>query len=244
MRKEFYQDFTLKDEISKIEIISSKVDYSSLNRGNINLISNLKLTYLDDSNEKDFIICLDEYLPSISEDQYINIDVINLSYVFTCSRLTLFGEIEINILDKEEDEFKIDPFKESLLKSFINYKRNIEEVEMISTLNDEQINEEVIKEVVEIKEDEIIPYFEEKNKEEENYIELKLDEHFEVKKEKVEELVKDKYVSPYFYYRVGKNETINDIINKFNISLDDFKKYNNKSTYVENSLVKIVKNEK
>ena len=60
----------------------------------------------------------------------------------------------------------------------------------------------------------------------------------------IQYLIKDNYVSSFFYYRLTNEENINDIIKKFNISLDDFYRYNKKSEYKENSLIRIKKHEK
>ena len=65
-----------------------------------------------------------------------------------------------------------------------------------------------------------------------------IDEEISNEKPK-EELLKSNYVTTFFFYRVKNNETLNEILSKYNMSVDDFKKLNNSLEVKENDLVQI-----
>lgn len=121
--------------------------------------------------------------------------------------------------------------------------------------NIEILDKELIKSMEDIlKNDdvEMVSTFEEKNKEEVDIFEVRVDEEIktlplvneEIKEEnkndeKKEELLKTEYIPTFFFYRVKEKENIDDILNRYNMSFDDFKKLNNKTEVKENELIQI-----
>lgn len=231
MIKEFAYDLNLNEEIENVELISSVFT-------NEYLECEIKCKGKEKEKIEKCKIPLKEKIQISNLDEY-SIDLLDIDCYLENSQILLKGKIDYRKKEKEEDSFSLDPFKQSLLKSFISFKRNKEEVDIISTLDTK----------------EIIPY-QDLKLEEENNIELINDQSTEefideisLTKEKEdvkqnENLIKDNYVSSFFYYRLTNNENINDIIKKFNLTLDDFYKYNKKSEYKENCLIRIKKHEK
>ena len=126
-------------------------------------------------------------------------------------------EDEIEVLDSE------------LIKSMEDILKN-EEVEMVSTLN-ENVEENI--DIFDVRLDdeiETLPLINEEDKENINE---------QIKEETKEELLKTEYITTFFFYRVKKNENLDDILNRFQMSFDEFKKMNNKMEVKENDLIQI-----
>ena len=230
MIKEFVHDLMFEDEIEDIEILSSSLNNDFLE-------CELKCKCKDLEKIEKCKIPLKDKMDITNYNDYI-FDLIDIDCSLENSQILLKGKIDYWKKEKLEDKFSIDPFKQSLLKSFISFKRNKEEVDVISTLDKEIIPYQDL----EIEEDNNIEFI---NEEKEEVEDLNVSTKAKNKVENDNDvLIKDNFVSSFFYYRLTNEENINDIIKKFNISLDDFYRYNKKSEYKENSLIRIKKHEK
>lgn len=270
MKREFYQDFLLDSGAYKVDILSSKIS-GGMNRDgecSCTVSSRVKIFYPDREEEKTFEVVMKEF-PFECSTASLKMDVLDIQSLLTCSRLTLYGKIEINAVEKGVDEFKIDPTKESLIQSYLSFQRNkreSREVDVISTLPEDEMAKKIL-------EEEILPIScedLEQNEEDEHVIlsqaeeekiesrdekeveeETEKAEESEKKEEQIEikeaekavkqELLKENFVSPYFYYRLGKDETLNDALAKWNVGMDEFLKCNSARDYHENSLIRIRK---
>lgn len=268
MKREFYQDFLLDSGAYQVDILSSKIS-GGMNRDgecSCTVSSRIKIFYPEREEEKTLEIVMKEF-PFECTAGSLKMDVLDIHSLLTCSRLTLYGEIEINAIEKGVDEFKIDPTKESLIQSYLSFqrsKRENREIDVVSTLPEDEIAQKIL-------EEEIVPIScedLEKSDEDEHVILAKSDEEKEcpdvaeeTKKPEEEspekdeapieikeaekaikqELLKENFVSPYFYYRLGKDETLNDALRKWNVGMDEFLKCNSSREYRENSLIRIRK---
>ena len=149
-------------------------------------------------------------------------------------KIKVVGEEEIKekLIFRDERKMEFPPTestseeKVSLNEDFLNQIENIfdnEKVDVISTLDKE--NEEEKEDIFEVRMEEITPL-------------PLIDEEISNEKPK-EELLKSNYVTTFFFYRVKNNETLNEILSKYNMSVDDFKKLNNSLEVKENDLVQI-----
>lgn len=250
MKKEFYKDFPFDQKIDQCEIIKSKVSCVELLNKTIKcqIECDVKLFFQGKEEVKTLEIPFENEIDQ-EEISSCEASINKIDYFITCSRLTLSGEIEIKEKIRESEEFKIDPLKDSLLSSFISYKRNKEkDVEIVSTLSESEIKNQIDHINIDLNN------LEKVNNEEENIqvprpYELKEDEDDEIviKSEPIKEdsiegkkesILQDNYVSSYFYYKVGKNEKLTDILLKLQVSMDDFLKYNKQKEYPENTLLK------
>ena len=72
----------------------------------------------------------------------------------------------------------------------------------------------------------------------EKEVESKEDKIIEESKPK-EEILKSEYVTTFFFYRVKVKESLEDILNRFNKSYDEFTKLNKKTSIKENDLIQL-----
>lgn len=253
MKKDFYKDFSFEQKIDYCEIIKSKVTCVELLDKKIKCQIECEVKLLFQGKEE-FTTLEIPFENDINQDELSSCEVsINkIESFITCSRLTISGELEVKEKIRESEEFKIDPLKESLLSSFISYKRNKErDVEIISTLPDSEIKNQIQNIGVDLNKKEELNY-EGESLDEPHPFELKEDEDDEIIiksepikeigiKEKKDSILQDNYVSSYFYYKVGKNEKLTDILLKLQVSMDEFLKYNKQKEFTENTLLKFRK---
>ena len=138
----------------------------------------------------------------------------------------MFNNRKMEFAPKEDE---IEVLDSELIKSMEDILKN-EEVEMVSTLN-EKVEENI--DIFDVRLDEEIdtlPLINEEDKENINE---------QIKEETKEELLKTEYITTFFFYRVKKNENLDDILNRFQMSFDEFKKMNNKIEVKENDLIQI-----
>lgn len=136
-----------------------------------------------------------------------------------------------------DEELKID---DDFLKSMEEMiKGNVKDVEMVSTVDN------LTDDIFDVRVDEDEPAIEDKGIIEDIPVPLPLvNEEYPVnnveKKEvKKEELLKTEYVKTFFFHRVKHDENLDDILNKYNMSLNDFKKLNKNVDIKENDLIQI-----
>lgn len=315
MKKEFFKDYLLSEEIKSIELLNSKIDYSYQD-GKCDLfkiVCKVRQKTINQTENKDYEIKLDNFeFPCEFKDQ-LKVEIVSINYLLTSFHLVIYGSMEVNQIERDEVSFSLDPFKKSLIDSFVEFKRNQQESEQEKTnsnkvnkslentklvykssdnlnkLEETDLNEvnsfnlkEQEKDSLEFLKDkknvEIITTLSDKDLEdklelikkddqinvEDDHIvieepplpvdkDLKLEEEKktgeiiekEVKTEentsKKEEIIKDNYVTSFFYYRLGKGETLTDVLVKYKITMGEFLKYNHEKDYKENSLVKIKK---
>lgn len=315
MKKEFFKDYLLSEEIKSIELLNSKIDYSYQD-GKCDLfkiVCKVRQKTINQTENKDYEIKLDNFeFPCEFKDQ-LKVEIVSINYLLTSFHLVIYGSMEVNQIERDEVSFSLDPFKKSLIDSFVEFKRNQQEseqektnsnkvnkslentklvykssdnlnkleetdlnevnsfnlkeqekdsleflkdkknVEIITTLSDKDLEDklELIKkdDQINVEDDHIVieepplPVDKDLKLEEEK----KTDEIIEkeVKTEentsKKEEIIKDNYVTSFFYYRLGKGETLTDVLVKYKITMGEFLKYNHEKDYKENSLVKIKK---
>lgn len=311
MKKEFFKDYLLSEEIKNVEILNSKIDYS-YQEGKCNafkIICKIRQKTLNNVENKDYEIELNNFEFDCEFKDQLRAEIVNINYLLTSFHLVIYGTIEVNQIERDEVSFTLDPFKKSLIDSFVEFKRNQQENESLNTdprkvvqleeikgklegnlekndsleiadinLNDEEMkknpleflkdkdNVEIIttlsgKELengfdlikkddqINIEDDHIIieepPIAVDKNIDEKKEPAIKEIETKNIenksKKDEKEEIIKDNYVTSFFYYRLGKGETLTDVLVKYKITMAEFLKYNHEKDYKENSLVKIKK---
>lgn len=135
-----------------------------------------------------------------------------------------------------DEEVKID---DNFLKSMEEMiKGNLKDVEMVSTVDN--VNDDIF----DVRVDEDEPAIVDEGIIEDMPVPLPLvNEEYpvnkmETKKEK-EELLKTEYVKTFFFHRVKHDENLDDILSKYNMSLNDFKKLNKNIDIKENDLIQI-----
>lgn len=226
MKRKFLKDFIVDDDVVSVELLESKLE---INDKGVNLINEMLIKKSDAVENVQYLISLNDVASDI-ENLDIEVEMINC--VKTCSRVTIFGDLKVKNRNKEKIDFQMNPFKEELMKGFISFKRD--DVEVISTLDEDSTFKE---------------------KDEYEIINLEVNEEGEVKEEnevkkeeipsfKKEELIKDEYTSPLFYYRIKDNENIGEILRRFNITEEEFRKFNKQKEYHTNSLIRIKRYEK
>lgn len=298
MKKEFLKDYFLKEEVSNVEILNSKVvyDYSKGKCFGFKVICSVRTSNLDKKETNDYEIEINDFEFDCEFKDQIKVDILNVSFVVSYPHLILYGTLDVDQIKRDEPSLKLDPFKKSLMDSFIELKRNKEvkkenkedthedveilnvddnsqnpieinniyemnnylntglgnNVEIVTTLDDEELKKSIdlIKkdDQISVDNDQIIieePIEVHHDLDGDKSVETKdnktEDTKLEEKPQKKDNLIKDNYVSSFFYYRLGKNETLTDVLFKYKISMNDFLKYNQKKDYGENSLIKLKK---
>lgn len=298
MKKEFLKDYFLKEEVSNVEILNSKVvyDYSKGKCFGFKVICSVRTSNLDKKETNDYEIEINDFEFDCEFKDQIKVDILNVSFVVSYPHLILYGTLDVDQIKRDEPSLKLDPFKKSLMDSFIEFKRNKEvkkenkedthedveilnvddnsqnpieinniyemnnylntglgnNVEIVTTLDDEELKKSIdlIKkdDQISVDNDQIIieePIEVHHDLDGDKSVETKdnktEDTKLEEKPQKKDNLIKDNYVSSFFYYRLGKNETLTDVLFKYKISMNDFLKYNQKKDYGENSLIKLKK---
>ena len=298
MKKEFLKDYFLKEEVSNVEILNSKVvyDYTKGKCFGFKVICSVRTSNLDKKETNDYEIEINDFEFDCEFKDQIKVDILNVSFVVSYPHLILYGTLDVDQIKRDEPSLKLDPFKKSLMDSFIEFKRNKEvkkenkedthedveilnvddnsqnpieinniyemnnylntglgnNVEIVTTLDDEELKKSIdlIKkdDQISVDNDQIIieePIEVHHDLDGDKSVETKdnktEDTKLEEKPQKKDNLIKDNYVSSFFYYRLGKNETLTDVLFKYKISMNDFLKYNQKKDYGENSLIKLKK---
>lgn len=297
MKKEFLKDYFLKEEVSNVEILNSKVvyDYTKGKCFGFKVICSVRTSNLDKKETNDYEIEINDFEFDCEFKDQIKVDILNVSFVVSYPHLILYGTLDVDQIKRDEPSLKLDPFKKSLMDSFIEFKRNKEvkkenkedahedveilnvddnsqnpieinniyemnnylntglgnNVEIVTTLDDEELKKSIdlIKkdDQISVDNDQIIieePIEVHHDLDGDKSVETKDNKTEDTKLEgpqKKDNLIKDNYVSSFFYYRLGKNETLTDVLFKYKISMNDFLKYNQKKDYGENSLIKLKK---
>lgn len=162
-------------------------------------------------------------------------------------KLIIGRERKMEFPPKDEEvseEVKLD---DDFLKSMEEMiKGSGKEIEVVSTMEGNETDDNDIFEV-RVDEDELA--IEDKGIVEDSIVPLPLIKEdlpvselpIEEKKDeqKKEELLKTEYVKTFFFHRVKKDENINDILSKYNMNYEDFKKLNKKTDIKENDLIQI-----
>lgn len=230
---ESFKDFVVEDSyLIKEEDEGFKVE------GKVNIRGNLK--YLDDEEEVFKEIKVDLLIPYDKLESRNMIKLVLDKVDFSKNENILLIKVKIKVIGDEEVKEKFmfenrkmeyEPVSEevTLDKDFMKsiedlMKSNKEEVDVVTTIKEEKENIDVFDfRVSEEKEDEPLPIVE--------------DEIKEIPKK--EELLKSDYVVTFLFYRVKENETLNDILNKFNMSKEDFYKLNKNKEVKVNDLVQV-----
>ena len=125
--------------------------------------------------------------------------------------------------------------KVTLNKDFIKEMENIlkfnEDVEVVSSVV-ENPTEDILD--IRISNEDVLPIVEETI--DENEKEVEIDKDLLPKKE---EILKTDYVTAFFFYRVRNKENLEDILNRFNMTKDEFIHLNKKTEIKENDLVQL-----
>ena len=236
MKKDFYKDFILNSDIYCADLKSAKIlEYHYQNNYLIfKIMADVQLKSTIEDKRKNFELLIEQPLEQMPFEN-LNLELSSIKCMLVNKRLTIYGEIELSGQIREEKEMRIDPFKEKLINSFVKLKRNFEDVDVISTIEEEnnQIStteEESNKNKISTVEEEVI-----------DPIEIVPVQLSCINNEKKEDYIKDSFVSSFFYYKMKKDEKITDVINKFNLTMDEILKYNNQKEYKENTLIKIKK---
>lgn len=236
MKKDFYKDFILNSDIYCADLKSAKIlEYHYQNNYLIfKIMADVQLKSTIEDKRKNFELLIEQPLEQMPFEN-LNLELSSIKCMLVNKRLTIYGEIELSGQIREEKEMRIDPFKEKLINSFVKLKRNFEDVDVISTIEEEnnQIStteEESNKNKISTVEEEVI-----------DPIEIVPVQLSCITNEKKEDYIKDSFVSSFFYYKMKKDEKITDVINKFNLTMDEILKYNNQKEYKENTLIKIKK---
>ena len=236
MKKDFYKDFILNSDIYCADLKSAKIlEYHYQNNYLIfKIMADVQLKSTIEDKRKNFELLIEQPLEQMPFEN-LNLELSSIKCMLVNKRLTIYGEIELSGQIREEKEMRIDPFKEKLINSFVKLKRNFEDVDVISTIEEEnnQIStteEESNKNKISTVEEEVI-----------DPIEIVAVQLSCITNEKKEDYIMDSFVSSFFYYNMKKDEKITDVINKFNLTMDEILKYNNQKEYKENTLIKIKK---
>ena len=232
MRKKFLKDFIVDDDVISVELLECKIDKG--NNQKPCLVNEMLIKKNDLSENHIFEIELDDDL--VKEYDFNNLNVDKINCIKTYSRVTIFGELSLKHKHKEDISFKINPFKESLLNSFISFKR--EDVDVVSTLDDQIKHYDQIIDDKDLNNMDLIGFEETSIGLKDTVEEVNSKEKEEINKEKI---IKDIFTSSIFYYRIQDGECINDILAKFNMSEEEFLRLNKSKEYSSNSLVRIKK---
>lgn len=229
MRKKFLKDFIVDDDVISVELLECKIEKDDKK---LCLVNEMLLKKNDLSENHIFKIELDEDIVKDNDLSNLNVDRINC--IKTYSRVTIFGELSLKHKQKDDINFKINPFKESLLNSFISFKRD--EVDVVTTLDDDIKHYDEVIDDVDMVNFDLVDF-----QEPFVHVEEKKAEDTYEKEETKDNLLKDVYTSSIFYYRIKEGETISDILSKFNMSEKDFLSINKAQEYKTNSLIRIKK---
>lgn len=228
---ESYKDFVVVDSyVIKEEDEGFKVE------GKIELRGNLK--YLDDEEEVFKEINVDLLIPYDKLESRAMIKLVLDKVDFSKNENVLLIKVKIKVIGDEEvkekfmyDERKMEyePVNEEInidqdfVKSIEEFmKEQKENVDVISTVEPENKEIDIFDFRVDENTDDPLPIVE------------------EVKEEsKKEGILKSDYVIAFYFYRVKDNETLNDILNKFNMNKEEFMKINNKENVKFNDLIQV-----
>lgn len=259
---DFSKSFVLEEGVNKISVVDNQIK-TSYNDNNLELSVYLKveLFYDDKEDLKEFEVKLDPIPLKYKYFTSLKHELNSCDCVLDNNNLNVNGNIMLSRQEEEEVcDFEM-PLKDKLYQSLLDFRnKEKQEVEIITTIDDndyleESINDEDIVSIDQDNDDQG-----ELNDLEDDYEEL-LDNEIEISPENIiievpnyndiqakkeiinkeKPLLRENYVSSYFFYRVNKNETIEDILKRFNLSRNDFYKYNQNKEYKENDLIQIVK---
>lgn len=218
LNKQFYKDFILEAKPIKSEIISTSIDYE-LNEGICDLIKVkciLKMDYISLNKELEYLIEIPNLKLECEKKEDIKIEIEKIDSLISFPHLVIYGNMKIMVNEDRLSSFNIDPFKKDLLDSFLNFKREQNDVEVISTIKlDEKKDDE----------DQII-------------IKKEFDEKIDSNLKK-EELFKENYKQSILYYRVKENETLNEILQRFNVTKEIYLKFNKDVDLKEGMFIKL-----
>lgn len=238
MKKDFYQDFNLEEDITKCEIISSSIEKKEIKNNNCKLLIKVKIDEINKENFKKNMEYQIETNLKLSDDiDAIDAELLSIDWLLISHRLTIFGDLEIKEIYREKRDLKYDPFKQKLINSFVSLKRSNKDLEVISTFDEENKKNDELEGGLDLLENVLDNKSEDEKEDQEDNVEIVA--AISNKKENNSININDSYVPSWFYYRIGKNEKLTDVINKFELTMEEFIKYNPNESYQENSLVKI-----
>ena len=221
--KEEQDGFKIEGKIKVSGIILYKDDEENINK-DINI--NILLPYEKLESKNMIKILLDKVDYSKNENMFLIKIKLKVIGDEETKENFMFNNRKMEFPPKEDE---IEVLDSELIKSMEDILKN-EEVEMVSTLN-EKVEENI--DIFDVRLDdeiETLPLINEEDKENTNE---------QIKEETKEELLKTEYITTFFFYRVKKNENLDDILNRFQMSFDEFKKMNNKIEVKENDLIQI-----
>ena len=239
-----YKDFVLEDKYLIKEVEEGfKVEGKIYLRG--------KISYLDDEEEIYKEIDVNILIPfeKLESRNMIKLVLDHAEYskndnvLLIKIKVKVIGDEEMkenfNIISERKMEYPPEE-KVSVSKDFIKEMEDIfkfnEDVEVVSSLKEEK-NEDIDIFDVRIENEDVLPLIDDevKKEKEETKIEVKEQEEIIPK----EEILKSEYVTTFFFYRVKEKENLEDILNRFNMSYDEFTKLNKKTSVKENDLIQL-----
>ena len=221
--KEEQDGFKIEGKIKVSGIILYKDDEENINK---DIDINILLPYEKLESKNMIKILLDKVDYSKNENMFLIKIKLKVIGDEETKENFMFNNRKMEFPPKEDE---IEVLDSELIKSMEDILKN-EEVEMVSTLN-ENVEENI--DIFDVRLDdeiETLPLINEEDKENINE---------QIKEETKEELLKTEYITTFFFYRVKKNENLDDILNRFQMSFDEFKKMNNKIEVKENDLIQI-----
>lgn len=231
---ESFKDFTLEDNyFIKEQEEGFKIEGKIVLKGNIHYLNEVEELYKE--------IEIDALLPfeKLESRHMIKLVIENADFskndnvLLIKIKIRVEGEDDVkeNLIFRDERKMEFPPeeevdlkINEDFVKSMEELLKTNEDVDVITTLNEEPIND----------------FFDIRvSNQEENQIEpLPLVEEEPIKQHK-DSLLKTEYVKSFFFYIVNENETIYDILNKFNMTKDDYLKLNKSLDIKPNDLIQI-----
>lgn len=235
---ESFSDFKLEDNyLIKESDDGFKIDGKILLRGNI--------SYGLEKEEIEKIIDVNVFLPYEKLESRSMIKLLidkaefdkNDNLLLIKIKIKVVGEEEIKekLVFREERKMEFPPkemevseklgLNDEFLKQMEDMFSNNKDVEVVSTLDD--IDNEVKEDIFEVRmEDKVEPL-------------PLIDDDLSTKNQEKEQLLKTEYVTTFFFYRVKDNDSLDEILKKYNMTRDEFTKLNNKFEIHPNDLIQI-----
>ena len=257
---DFSKSFVLDEGVNKISVVDNQIK-TSYNDNSLELSVHLKveLIYEDKEDLKEFEVKLDPIPLKYKYFASLKHELNSCDCVLDNNNLNINGDILLSRHDEEEIcDFNM-PLKDKLYQSLLDFRnKQGKEVEIISTLDNDENLEDIIEDEnvifaseFDVNDQDKIDNEEETEDFDEKENEISSDniiieapvyeEENKVNDIKDKPLLRENFVSSFFFYRINKNESIDDVIRKFKIDKNEFYKYNQKEDYKENDLIQIIK---
>lgn len=244
---ESYKDFTIEDSyFIKEENDGFKIDGKIKLRGIV--------VYKDDEENLEKDIDINILLPYEKLESRNMIKIILNKVDYSKNENILLIKIKLKVVGDEEvkenfmfnerkmefppKEENIEVLDTNLIKSMEDIFKN-DGVEMVSTLEEEKKENSDIFDVRVEEEIETLPLVIEETPVVEEKVDLENNNEKSMEINKKEELLKTEYVPTFFFYRVKDKENLDEILNRYHMNLEEFKKLNNKIEVKENDLIQI-----